>query len=90
MFYVVTYDIASDRHRTKIAKILKDFGDRVQYSVFECNLTDSEYTRLQKKLARHVEQGDSIRYYMLCGSCKEKVEIVGEGAVTRDKEYYIA
>ncbi|MFH0988543.1 MAG: CRISPR-associated endonuclease Cas2 [bacterium] len=90
MFYVVAYDIVSDRRRTKVAKILEDFGTRVQYSVFECNLTDAERKRLQKKLARYVETGDSIRYYMLCASCKEKVDIVGEGMLTRDKEYYLA
>ncbi|MEW6376162.1 MAG: CRISPR-associated endonuclease Cas2, partial [Thermodesulfobacteriota bacterium] len=38
MFYVVSYDIPDDQRRIKIAKILEDFGDRVQYSVFECLL----------------------------------------------------
>ena len=89
MFFVVTYDIIDDKRRTKIAKILGDFGTRVQYSVFECNLTDSEYRRLQKRLVRNVGERDSIRYYPLCGSCKEKVEIVGEGILTRDQDFYI-
>ena len=55
MFFVVTSQIfIDDKRRTKIAKILGDFGTRVQYSVFECNLTDSEYRRLQKRLVRNV------------------------------------
>ncbi len=34
MFYVVAYDISDDRRRTKVAKILEDFGDRAQYTDF--------------------------------------------------------
>ena len=35
MHYTVAYDITDDKRRNKVAKILKDFGKRVQYSVFE-------------------------------------------------------
>src|SRR5262245_31991344 len=35
MFYLIAYDIPNDQRRTKVAKTLEDFGDRVQYSVFE-------------------------------------------------------
>ena len=38
MFYLVSYDIPDTKRRTKLAKTLEDFGDRVQYSVFECIL----------------------------------------------------
>jgi CRISPR-associated protein Cas2 len=38
MFYLVSYDIPDDRRRTRLAKLLKDYGGRVQYSVFECLL----------------------------------------------------
>ena len=52
MFYLVTYDITDDQRRTKVAKILEDFGDRVQYSVFEMILDrveqrDDMQTRFQ-------------------------------------------
>jgi CRISPR/Cas system-associated endoribonuclease Cas2 len=35
---VVSYDIPDDRRRLRLAHALKDFGVRVQYSVFECHL----------------------------------------------------
>lgn len=38
MFYLISYDIPDDRRRVRVAKTLKDYGDRVQYSVFECIL----------------------------------------------------
>ena len=41
MFYLVSYDIPDDKRKTKLAKTIKDFGDRVQYSVFECLLNKS-------------------------------------------------
>jgi len=38
MLYVISYDIPDDERRLKVAKILLDFGRRVQYSVFEAHL----------------------------------------------------
>lgn len=43
MLYLISYDIAVDKRRTKIAKLLEGFGQRVQYSVFECDLTTKQY-----------------------------------------------
>jgi CRISPR-associated protein Cas2 len=40
MFYLVSYDIPDDKKRTRMAKTLRDFGERVQLSVFECILDD--------------------------------------------------
>ena len=40
MLIVVSYDVPDDRRRTRLAHILKDFGERVQYSVFECRLDE--------------------------------------------------
>lgn len=50
MFYIVSYDIPDDKKRNHIAKTLKDFGDRVQYSVFECILSEGLYERMVDRL----------------------------------------
>ena len=42
MYFVVSYDISDDKRRTKIHNTLKSYGQRVQYSVFECDLTDTQ------------------------------------------------
>lgn len=42
MFCVVTYDIPDDRRQTKVANTLEDFGDRVQYRVFEMELRSAD------------------------------------------------
>lgn len=79
-FILVTYDIENDRRRTKIHKILSNFGSPVQYSVFECFLSENDFDDLRKQLKKQLDPkhpADSIRYYRLCRSCVEKVEIDG-------------
>ena len=50
MFYAVAYDITDDRRRNAVAKILLDFGTRIQYSLFECNTDKRAYLRLQDRI----------------------------------------
>lgn len=81
MLYVISYDIPADKRRMKVAKLLEGFGQRVQYSVFECDLTEKQYTKLQRKLKRLIEpdEGDSLRIYRLCSGCVPTIEIIGAG-----------
>jgi len=90
MLIVVSYDIEKDGTRTRLAKKLKDFGPRVQKSVFEADIQEEEMEKLLRVL-NGVELGknDSIRLYHLCGSCAGKITIWGKGEVTEDKGYYI-
>ncbi len=89
MFTIVAYDIADDRRRVKIATILEDYGVRVQYSVFECDITDKQFGLLQKRLVRYIKEGDSLRIYRICTVCKERIRFFGEGKFTRDSPYYL-
>ena len=66
----------------KIAKTLEDFGERVQYSVFECDLEQEHLERLQRRLDKIVEEEqDSVRFYLLCARCESSVEVMGRGEV---------
>jgi CRISPR-associated protein Cas2 len=91
MFYLVAYDIPDDQRRTKVAKILEDFGDRVQYSVFEMELDRSErLDEMRTRLDTVMDpQADSVRIYFLCQGCQAKIAILGQGKVYRDEEVYI-
>jgi CRISPR-associated protein Cas2 len=91
MFYLVAYDIADDQRRSKVAKILEDFGDRVQYSVFEMELERSEQrAEMQSRLEKVIDpERDSVRIYVLCQGCRAKVAILGQGEVYQDEEVYI-
>jgi CRISPR-associated protein Cas2 len=79
MLILVSYDIPNNKRRTKIAKILLDYGERVQYSVFECNLTVRQIKKLMKELAAVVnDKEDSVRAYRLCAACEQMVETMGQ------------
>jgi len=89
-FYLITYDIPADRRRTKVAAALEDHGQRVQYSVFEANLTTAQFERLRRRLQKLIKrEEDSLRYYRLCQSCLGTILVDGQGQVTRDPDIYI-
>lgn len=90
MFLIVSYDIRDDRRRVKIAKKMLDYGTRVQFSVFECNLNSAQLTGMQKNLASLIKpEEDTIRIYQLCETCRKKVAILGTGELTTEIELYI-
>ena len=90
MLFLVTYDVVDDRRRTHLAKALKDFGDRVQYSVFECKLKSAHLVQMIARIERIINiDEDSVRIYHLCGACEEKLEIIGTGFRTEDPDVYI-
>ena len=83
MFYVISYDIPDDRRRNQLAKVLKGFGVRVQYSVFEAHLNRRQYEELKQAVARVIDlTEDSVRYYALCGACAGRIEVPAVGEVT--------
>jgi CRISPR-associated protein Cas2 len=90
MFITVSYDISDDRRRNRVLNILKDYGTHVQYSVFECNLTQEQLNSLKKRIESVIKiDEDNVRFYLLCDACKDKVLIVGQGILTEDEEVYV-
>jgi len=78
MFVVVSYDIADDRKRSRVLKILKDYGTHVQKSVFECKIDEAQYLKLREKITEFIDPDtDSVRYYELCARCRRAIEFVG-------------
>lgn len=77
-FYVIAYDIPSDRRRTKVHKLLEGFGAWTQYSLFELFLSDKELVILQSRMEKLLDpQKDSVRFYRLCERCTDAIETVG-------------
>jgi CRISPR-associated protein Cas2 len=85
MYLVVSYDIHDDKRRNRIHKVLKNFGERIQFSVFECDLTKEQLLRMQHALKPIIEEKDqdSVRFYHLCDSCQRKIDRIG-GIIPRD------
>ena len=82
MRYIVSYDISNNTIRGRIDKTMKDYGQRVQKSVFECKLEPARMHELvqlldKKRLGKGSDPGDSIRVYPLCAACSDKVIVLG-------------
>lgn len=64
---LVVYDIHSDKIRTKLAKFLERYGQRIQYSVFELKnsprIIENIKTELKNKFEKHFTQGESVLIY---------------------------
>jgi CRISPR-associated protein Cas2 len=78
VFYLICYDITSDRRRNKVAHLFEGYGLRVQKSVFECVLTDTQLEMVNRKLEQYLnKQEDQVRFYPMSGHTRPKVVIVG-------------
>ncbi len=78
MHFVVAYDIESDRRRTKVMNTLKDFGIRIQYSVFECDLTSDRLDELRQRLKGLIlARRDRVHLFGLCERCYFRAESLG-------------
>ena len=83
MLVLVTYDVsttdaAGRRRLTQVAKKCVNYGQRVQNSVFECILDQTEFIKLKHELEQLIDQDrDSLRFYNLGDKYKSKVEHIG-------------
>ena len=88
-FRIISYDISSNRRRRRLSRLLSEYAERVQYSVFEGWLTDQQVQTFRRRAGRHVSgRTDSLRIYTLCGRCVETIDLLGE-AETLDNEEFI-
>ncbi len=83
MLVLVTYDVATKEGNgaarlRAVAKACRDFGQRVQFSVFEIEVDPAQWTRLKARLESIINQEtDSLRYYHLGANWQRRVEHVG-------------
>lgn len=83
MFVLITYDVstrtpAGERRLRKVAKACLDYGQRVQNSVFECQIDPAQCAALKARLLDIIElQEDSVRFYFLGSNWRRRVEHVG-------------
>ena len=76
--WLVAYDVPDDRRRTRLANLLEDYGDRVQYSVFEIFASGAKLDRMVMQIKDELDTTeDSVRLYPVCESCIKKVMIFG-------------
>lgn len=90
LFVVVSYDIANDGRRTRVMKLLKNYGRHVQESVFECDLHPTALSAMRERLVRLIApREDNLRFYFLDDDAVRKIEVIGTNPVAREQPFYI-
>jgi len=85
---LVTYDVntetpAGRRRLRRVARACLDYGQRVQYSVFECEVDPAQWTALRARLIAEIDaECDSLRFYRLGTEGRRRVEHVGAKPAT--------
>ncbi|MCD4780002.1 MAG: CRISPR-associated endonuclease Cas2 [Candidatus Omnitrophica bacterium] len=83
MFVLVSYDVSTmdetgPRRLRRVAKVCKDYGQRVQFSIFECIVDPAQWVVLKNRLMEEVDlEKDSLRFYFLGANWRRRVEHVG-------------
>jgi len=82
MMVLVSYDVSMNENGQKrlrrVARACKDYGQRVQFSVFECNVDPAQWTMLRQRLIDEIIPGtDSLRFYFLGSNWRNRVEHIG-------------
>jgi len=82
MLVLVSYDVATEengqRRLRRVARACLDYGQRVQYSVFECIIDPAQWTALRQRLIDEIDpEKDSLRFYFLGSNWKHRVEHIG-------------
>ena len=86
MMVLVSYDVSTTspegrRRLQHVAKVCKNFGQRVQYSVFECEVDPAQWEEFKARLLSIFEpKEDSLRFYYLGSNWERRVEHVGAKA----------
>ncbi|MBF0619873.1 MAG: CRISPR-associated endonuclease Cas2 [Candidatus Omnitrophica bacterium] len=75
---VRTSDIGGQKRLRHVAKACKNYGQRVQFSVFECIIDPAQWMLLKSALLRAIDpEVDSLRFYFMGSNWQHKVEHVG-------------
>lgn len=95
MYILITYDVNTttkdgERRLRKVADACKDYGQRVQNSVFECELTESQFVILKERILGIIDDGtDSVRVYHLSKNYSNRIEVMGKETAYNVKETLI-
>ena len=83
MMVLVSYDMkitspGGSRRLRRVSKECMNYGQRVQCSVFECNVDPTQWTILRAKLIKNIDQEkDSLRFYFLGANWRNRIEHIG-------------
>lgn len=78
MLRLVVYDIADARRLRKVAEVCKDYGIRIEYSVFECDLEERIFQAFWERLLGLIDlKEDRLIAYRICAECAANIRSAG-------------
>lgn len=90
MQIVVAYDIPDHKRRERLRKSLMRFGNAVQKSVFECDLTRRQIEQMERVVQGIISPAeDNVRYYQMCKNCAVEVQVFGGEPPAKTKLAYV-
>jgi CRISPR-associated protein Cas2 len=87
MMVLISYDVSTitkdgKKRLRNVAKTCQNYGQRVQNSIFECDIDPAQWVLLKKELKRLIsEENDSLRFYFLGSNWHHRVEHIGSKPV---------
>lgn len=87
--WLICYDISDNSRRYFVDKELQGYGERVQWSAFECVVSANQFKALYKALENIITDEDKINYYPLCHWCKDKRQGQGQAQIIRNQQFYV-
>ncbi len=85
MLRLVAYDVADARRLRKVSAVCRDYGLRIEYSVFECDLEEQVFQEFWERLLKLIDpEEDRLISYRICAGCV--AEIRSAGVVERPRK----
>ena len=84
MYILITYDVDTvsekgQKRLRQVAKACKDYGQRVQNSVFECELSEAQFVTLKNNISAIINMElDSVRFYFLSSKSHGRIITMGK------------
>ncbi|MDY0300865.1 MAG: CRISPR-associated endonuclease Cas2 [Trichlorobacter sp.] len=90
MQIIVAYDIANPKRLQRVAKIMKDYGLRVQKSIFEVDIDEHMFAVMKLRIEAEIDiEQDGVKYFPLCSRCCNTAITFGKAIKTVKNEKYI-
>lgn len=78
MLRLIAYDVAHPKRLRRVATICQNYGIRIEYSVFECDLDDTLFELFWEQLRQAVDEAeDRLIVYRICANCEEHIRTIG-------------
>ena len=92
--YLVCYDICNDKRLRRVFKTCRNYGDHLQYSVFECDLNDAEMIKLERQLGEIINHFEDQVLFVALGPAENRgertIRALGQPYVRLDAPCYVA